>query len=176
VHKEIVETYPKETLAVYVVWLPMIQSDNEVAARNSSTMYTDPRLRQYYDPDRMTGIAFSKEVKPEQFNQLLASMAADHPLKQRMTEWFSMPPENRPAWDIVYLFPPGVRWTESLPTPSFWTKQMGFFGDQPGDAPSGVFFRHDSREPPVQSDWFVEVREAMKEAALSRRAGSKGQP
>lgn len=155
------EAYPKETMAIYVIWVPMIPSDNEAAARGASTMYADARLRQFYDPDRMTGIAFSGEVKPEQYKAMLDPMPAEHPLKQHMTEWLAKSPAERPVWDVVYTFPPGVRWTASLPKASFWTKQVGFFGDQPGDDPSGLFFRQDSKEPPVESDWFVELRGAM---------------
>ena len=159
--KEIVEAYPKDELAVYVVWMPMIASDNEAAARKAATQYRDPRLRQYYDPARLAGIAFSRDVKPDQFRELLDGLSDDDPLAQHVREWFSRPPEERPIWDAVYFFPAGIRWTGSPPKPSAWMKQVGFFGDQPGDEPSGVFFRHDSKEPPSESDWFVEVRRAM---------------
>lgn len=170
--KEIVEAYPQENLAVYVVWLPMIPTDSEAAARRSATMYRDSRLHQYYDPDRLTGIAYSKDLKLEQFRELLDSLPSDHPLKQRIKDWFSMSPEERPVWDAAYFFPAAVKWTGSLPKPAMWTKQMAFFGDPAGDEPSGLFFRHDSKQPPSASDWFVEVRQAMMKLLAASRDGS----
>jgi hypothetical protein len=161
VQKEIVEAHPKANFVVYVVWMPMIPTDSEAAARKSGGMYQDRRLRQYYDPQRLVGIAFSRDLKLDQFQELLDSLSDEDPLEQRIREWFSMPPEERPVWDAMYFFPAGVRWTEALPEPATWTKQLGFFGDQPGDEPSGLFFRHDSKQPPSESDWFVEVRQAI---------------
>lgn len=159
--KEIIEAYPKAEFSTYVVWLPMIPTDNESAARRSAEMYRDSRLTQYYDPGRLTGIAFSKDVKPDQFRELMAKLADDDPLQGRMKEWFAMAPEDRPVWDVVYFFPPGVKWTDSVPRSMMWTKQMAFFGDPQGDEPSGLFFRQDSKEPPAESDWFIEIRQAM---------------
>ena len=167
--KEIVEAYPDAKLAVQIVWLPMIPSDNEAAARKSATVYSDRRFQQYYDPDRLLGIAFTKEVKLEDFQPLLDATPDEHPLKQRMKEWIALPPEQRALWDIAYFFPPGVEWTERLPASSRWTKQMGFWGDQPGDQPSGLFLRQGSKEPPSESDWFVEIREGMKKLLLATK-------
>ncbi len=158
---EIIEAYPKAEFTVYVVWLPMIPTDNEAAAHKASTMYRDSRLRQYYDPERRTGIAFSKDVKPDQFRELVESLADDDPLEQHIKEWFSLPAEKRPVWDVVYFFPPGAKWTNSVPKSTMWMKRMAFFGDPDGDEPSGLFFHHDSKRPPSESDWFVEVRQAM---------------
>jgi hypothetical protein len=173
VQREIAETYPKEELAVYVVWVPMIPTDNEAAARKSSLMYADKRFRQFYDPDRLSGIAFSKELSLERYQALLDSLPPDHPMKEGMVEYLRLPPEERPAWDVAYFFSAGTRWGEGIPTSLTWSKQVGFHGDQEGDRSSGRFFRNDSKEP-VESDWFVEIREGMKRLIQAPAKSRKG--
>lgn len=159
--KEIVEAFPAAKLGIYVVWVPMIPTDSEAAARRAATMYKDARIHQYYDPDRLTGIAYSKDLKPDQFRDLVGSLPEDDPLKKHIKEWFARPPEERPVWDVVYFFGEGVKWTEALPAPSSWTKQIAFFGDPAGEEPSGLFFWHDAKQPPSESDWHAEVRRAI---------------
>lgn len=160
--KEVVETYPKEKLAVYVVWVPMIQGDGERAARKASVRYRDPRVSQFYDGGRLSGIAFARQWTPRHFRALLDALPAEHFLRERVAEMEKEPPEEHPAWDVVYFFPPGARWGEVPPEAPVWSKQFAFFGEPEGEAASGLFFRHDLTMPPRGSDWFLEVRAAMK--------------
>ncbi len=159
--KEIVEAFPDTKLGVYVVWVPMIPTDSEAAARNAATMFRDARVHQYYDPSRLAGTAYSKDLKPDQFRELLGSLANDDPLKQRIDEWFARSPVERPIWDAVYFFAEGAKWTDTLPAPSSWVKQIAYFGNPAGEEPSGLFFRHDATQPPSESDWHVEIRAAI---------------
>ena len=160
--KEIIESYRNADLSVYVVWLPMIPTDSEEAARRSATMYSDPRLRQFYDPDRLSGTAFAREAA-DSVRQALASLPPDHPLRPRFEEWLRLRPDEKPMWDIVYFFPKTAIWTDELPETALWSKQIAFYDAGEADRPTGQFFRNDPSRPPVESDWFLELRAAMKE-------------
>ncbi|HKO15276.1 MAG TPA: hypothetical protein VJU87_03500 [Gemmatimonadaceae bacterium] len=40
------------------------------------------------------------------------------------------------AWDVYFLYPPGARWTDSLPpAPVYWMHQMGVLGGPNAPAP-----------------------------------------
>lgn len=80
----------------FVVWLPMLQSDDAGAASLQAGSFIDPRIAQTWDPDRNSG-------------KLLATTLG---LK-------------REAWDVYLLYAPGVKWTGAAPpSPTFWMHQL----------------------------------------------------
>lgn len=158
--KEVIEAHPDATLSVHIVWLPMVPGDSEEAARKTAAMFTDARVRQYYDANRMTGLACTREAFPSCLKDALANMPHDHPMRKMLVEWLETGSGDGPMWDAVLFYPKGVEWTERMPAPVTWSKQVGFFGADAGDV-TGTFFRNDCRKPPVDSDWHVQVRQAM---------------
>lgn len=87
-----------DELAVLVVWLPMLEGDDEFAVREASGAYLlDPRVRHYWD---------------EQGE-----------LKWRYAALLDLP-EEQPAWDIYMVFQQGAIWQENPPKPDFWMHQL----------------------------------------------------
>ena len=80
-----------------IVWTPMLPADNVESALQRELMFLDPRVRQYWDPDRI-------------FGQLLS---------QNLSLTISI------AWDVYLLYPPDHLWnTELPPAPEFWMHQQ----------------------------------------------------
>lgn len=95
--QEIFETNKSEKLRGVIVWIPMLASDNLEAANERKTKFSDPRLIQFWDQDRI-------------FGQLLSQMLH---LKESI------------AWDVYLVYPPnhsGDR--EFPPMPIFWMHQL----------------------------------------------------
>ena len=49
-------------LRISIVWIPMVAADSETAARESSNLFRDHRVRQFWDAERACGLAFSHHV------------------------------------------------------------------------------------------------------------------
>ena len=71
------------------------------------------------------------------------------------------PAHDRALWDAVLFFEPGAEWRDRPPVPTRWINQTDFYGEQAAGKPTGEFFRDDCRNPPIESDWFIQVGEAM---------------
>jgi copper chaperone CopZ len=95
--QSVFEKYPNdERLRGFVVWLPMLPTDNQRAAGAQAGTFIDARVAQQWDGDRASGEAFAKMLG----------------LK-------------REAWDVYLLYAPGVKWTgEAPPSPTFWMHQL----------------------------------------------------
>ena len=158
--KEVVEKYPQDKVSVHVVWLPMVPGDDEAAARSTGKIYGKRRVYEYYDGGRLVGLGYRQEAFATCLQDALSVMPKEHPLYTDLTEWASTPLGKGPLWDAVLFYPPGVEWNERMPQPTAWSKQVGFFGSNAGPI-TGMFFRNSCKEPPTESDWHVEIRNAM---------------
>lgn len=95
--QEIFEENKSEKLYGAIVWTSMLVTDSVSAANERQTSFSDPRVKQFWDPDRIIGQLFSQT-----FN-LKASM----------------------AWDVYLVYPPDHSWdTELPPVPKFWMHQL----------------------------------------------------
>lgn len=101
-------------LRAYVVWLPVLDGDDETAARASTTRLMDPRVRYYWDKTRTFGTALGRAlaIPPSRFEPGRA-----HGL----------------AWDVYLVYPRTAGWDATIPTPSFWMHQLHQI--PPGQAP-----------------------------------------
>lgn len=158
--KQVAERFPPSEVSVHVVWMPMVPGDDEPAARATGKMFAGLGVRQYYDGQRVVGLGYRRDVFTNCLDDAISVMPEDHPLYEQLSEWATTTRGEGPLWDAVLFYPPGVEWTDRIPAPRFWSKQVGFFGEDAGDV-TGVFFRNDCKAPPVDSDWHREVREAM---------------
>src|SRR5437870_4647955 len=95
--QSVFEKHPNDDrLRGFVVWLPMLPTDNQSAAGAQAGSFVDARVAQQWDGDRASGETFAKMLG----------------LK-------------RNAWDVYLLYAPGVKWTgETPPTPTFWMHQL----------------------------------------------------
>ena len=84
---EVLRQEPSERLAVYAVWEPILRSDDESAARRATTLFPDPRVRNYWIASQAVGELFQAPI--------------------RLT--------TEPAWDVYLLYAPGTRWDAATP-------------------------------------------------------------
>lgn len=91
---------------LHVVWLPVLENDDEVAAGGSADAIAGrSRTYQYWDDGRVVSSA--------------AHSVLDFDSRRR-----------RIAWDLYLFFRPGARWASPLPIPDRWLHQLEI-ADQP---------------------------------------------
>ena len=98
VRESVLNAYPDADIQVSIVWIDMLPSDNEKAASKSSAIFDDPRVKQFYDPDRKSGYAIAKDLLYENAG---------------------------PAWDIYLYYDKDAQWTDAPPKPVDWVHQLG---------------------------------------------------
>lgn len=140
----------------------MLPTDTEESARNASRMFQDPRIRQFYDGDRLLGLAYMKDVLPDCIRDALMVLPANHEFRPRLEEAAASPDKEFALWDAFFAYPPDIEWRESVPRPSSWSKQMAFWGPAQVGEPTGTFWRNDCKQLPVDSDWAIEVRTMLR--------------
>ena len=95
--QEIFEENESEILYGAIIWMPMLVTDSLDAAEQREASFSDPRDKQFWDPDRIFGQLLSQTLN------LKASI----------------------AWDVYLVYPPGHPWnTELPPKPEFWMHQL----------------------------------------------------
>jgi hypothetical protein len=93
----IFEENNSELLAGAIVWTPMLQTDTLESAVQREHMFSDARLRQLWDTERLFGSLMSRTLN------------------------LRIPI----AWDVYLLYPPNHPWDEELPpAPEFWMHQQ----------------------------------------------------
>lgn len=89
-------------LAVYVVWEPQLEGDDEAAARDATFFLASERATHYWSQNRFAGRAYQPALGLE-----------------------------NPAWDVFLVFAPGARWDESAPAVDFYMhKLQGLLPDE----------------------------------------------
>ena len=95
--QEIFEENKSEMLQGAIIWMPMLATDNLDAADQREITFSDPRVKQVWDPDRILGRLLSRTLS----------------LKAPI------------AWDVYLIYPPSHPWdTELPPMPDFWMHQL----------------------------------------------------
>ena len=94
--KSILEEFPNIEISIGIVWLNVLQGDSESSAKESARMFSDHRVRQFYDPNQYAGRAIAERVG-----------------------W-----KGKVAWDIYLFYPAGGEWVRRSPTPSVWMHQL----------------------------------------------------
>ena len=130
-------------VSIAIVWLPMLPADNVAAARSMAARFHDKRVAQFWDPGRLSGKGWSADFQVGVARARLDSLPPGHPYRKVVEDWVA-DPANVPMWDVAYFYAPGVRWSGRIPPPTWWTKQMGFWGDAANEAEGGAV---DTRPP-----------------------------
>lgn len=95
--QEIFEHTESDLLRGAIVWTPMLPADRLESALKREVIFSDVRLNQFWDPDRVFGELLSKTLS------LTTSI----------------------AWDVYILYPSDHRWNAELPpAPEFWMHQQ----------------------------------------------------
>ena len=85
-------------LRAYVAWVPILPADTKSPDEETRALVSDARASHFWDEGR---------ALPSIFSDVLG-LAKD---------W--------PAWDVYLAYPPGARWGDAPPAPSFWHHQLG---------------------------------------------------
>ena len=96
-----------EELVIHVVWMPVLRNDSFEATADAVQLIPDPRAIHYWDGDQDLGMAYGRVV--------------------------DLPRGRELAWDIYFVYEPGVVWGEQVPEPSAWAHQLGSDGRHLGD-------------------------------------------
>lgn len=158
--KSVIEEYPNTDISINIVWAAMLGSDDQSAARGSSRLFTDPRVRQFWDPNRRTGIAYAGKVFPNMVKDMASSIPDDEPMLQGLKDRRDTPSEKMPLWDVAFFYDKGTVWKNDPPTPKDWAKQVLFYAGG-SDGNTGKFWRGDFAKAPFDTDWFVELSKGM---------------
>jgi hypothetical protein len=74
----------------------MLPGDSEATAKEKAAIFNDPRVRQFYDPDQLSGKAIAE----------------------------SLGYNGKFAWDIYLFYQSGGEWIEAPPAPACWMHQI----------------------------------------------------
>ena len=160
--QSVIREYPDTNVSVHIVWESMLGSDDIMAARESSKLFDDPRVHQYWDPNRLSGISYSRDVFPSIRKDMISSLPADSSIRKILAGKKDAPPEKIPLWDVAFFYDAGAKWTSKPPLPKSWIKQLMYYGEDEEDGINGQFWKDDFKSPPIGTDWFVEISRGMK--------------
>ena len=91
--REVLAKNTTEDLAVFVIWLKVLEKDDESAVDEAMQKIADPRVQHFWDPERLLNA------------QLLDAIAFDVQLR---------------LYDIFLLYDGSAQWEKRLPRPGFW--------------------------------------------------------
>lgn len=153
--QELVDRYPSDSLAVTIVWSPMMTGDSEETARASATMFDSARVEQFYDPERQVGNAFRRSVFPDAYDKALSSLPSDHWLRESMPQMKARYADG-PEWDIYMFFEPGLEWNDAPPRPSRFVRHLGRVIEK-DDERLSLMWIDDYSNSPVEGSLPVEI-------------------
>jgi len=87
---------PENHLRVYLIWIPVLQSDDRASAENRFREFADKRFTHFWDSNLFTGL-----------------------LWQRVLGMREVP------WDVYLLYRAGSQWEKEPARPDFWVRQLG---------------------------------------------------
>ncbi len=96
--RKLFQRFDTKKLRGFIIWIPMLEKDDEQAAKTESATVEDQRISQLWDQDRGAGRLFGSMLRLQ----------------------------NDVAWDVYLLYSPRIKWEneEEAPEPSFWMHQL----------------------------------------------------
>ncbi len=99
VHEKVLEQVESDDLSVIAVWMPVLKSDDAAAGKDAESLLPDDRVTHYWDGDNSLGKLYGRLL--------------------------TLPRGRQLAWDIYFVYAPGIRWEEEPPLPTQWMHQLG---------------------------------------------------
>lgn len=96
--------HPQADVRVFVIWLPVIESDAGPPSKRVRRPLRDPRVIEFWDPDKWASPRMMERAT------MMVRAQGEEP---------NFDPEG-PAWDLITLFPAGVEWEDPFPAPAWW--------------------------------------------------------
>ncbi len=88
-----------EGLSVLAVWMPCLPGDNAEFALSAESLLPDSRVVHYWDDDSSLGTLYGRSL--------------------------ALPNGGTLAWDVYFVFAPGVEWGIQPPMPTEWMHRLG---------------------------------------------------
>jgi hypothetical protein len=163
VGNEITARYLKSQVPALIVWIPMLQFDNEQAARASATIFPVERAAQFYDARQTLGRRYALQTFAGFYERARKSLAADHWLATALDDRIE---QRRPQWDLYMLYAPGVRWekaNDAPPMPTHWIRHLG----RKEDRKTSTYWQDTRESGPREGDLHEAIR-AMADQAIGK--------
>ena len=118
----------------------MLESDGARPAKRAARAFADDeRVMQFHDPNQRSGRAWTQEAFEGHAERAAASLPADDPLvpilRARGNEF--------PTWDCYMFYDAGVTWSDRVPTPKLFGRQVLAFEDG-----TSLLWMNDFSKPP----------------------------
>lgn len=159
VRKELTDRYPADRVETISIWIPMLSTDNEQAARNSASIFPPEGVRQFYDSRQSVGWAYARGTFNGFIGRARKSLPPGHYLEPTFAD---REQTEQPQWDLYMLYAPGVRWNDAPPMPTHWIRHCG----RP-DGQKSTYWRDSPDSPPREGNLFDAMRE-MADQAVGR--------
>ena len=98
VRERVLEKIEGDDLSILAVWMPVLGSDNAAAGKDAESLLPDNRVTHYWDGDNSLGKLYGRLL--------------------------TLPRGRQLAWDIYFVYAPGIRWEEEPPLPTAWMHQL----------------------------------------------------
>lgn len=92
----IINKFPNADICICIVWIKKLPGDSQLTAKKAAEMFTEDRVRHFYDPIKSSGKAIAKRLG-----------------------W-----TEQIAWDIYMFYEAGVEWVKTPPQPAYWMHQL----------------------------------------------------
>ena len=94
--QDVLRSTQAENIHLYIVWLPILRTDDRDSAIERTKEFADPRVTYYWDDASLTGKAWQRVLNLE-----------------------------GAAWDVYFLYPAqSGNWSEKPDAPPFWMHQL----------------------------------------------------
>jgi hypothetical protein len=163
VEKEITARYPASQVGALIVWIPMLPTDSEMAARGSATIFPPERVTQFYDAHQTLGTLYAQQTFAGFYERARKSLSDDHWLATALDDRID---RKRPQWDLYMLYAPGVRWDEASdapPMPTHWIRHLG----RKEDRQTSTYWQDTPESGPREGDLDAAIR-AMADQAIGK--------
>lgn len=96
--KELFAKFDSRKIRGFIIWIGMLEKDNEQVAQTKSETIQDQRISQFWDHERGAGRLFANTLRLQ----------------------------KGVAWDVYLIYSPRIRWEneEEPPEPTFWMHQL----------------------------------------------------
>jgi hypothetical protein len=170
VEQEITDRYPASQVPAIIVWIPMLESDNEQAARQAATIFPPPqegRAAQFYDALQALGTGYARQTFADFYGRARKSVPDDHWLAQALEDRSQV---QQPQWDLYMLYAPGTRWepgSAAPPLPTHWIRHLGRMEDRK----TSTYWQDSPESGPREGELFDAMR-AMADQAIGQPQAS----
>jgi len=96
VQKAIIKKMSDKNMDVIIVWTNMLKTDDKENAYRAASMFKDPLIVQYFDPENKFGDMIAKRLNPK----------------------------GEKAWDIYMFYDKGTEWNQAIPRPFDYAHQL----------------------------------------------------